>query len=80
MPSVQTIAEEFVGITHEESHGECAPTIVATFDSVKDIIAQSPPPRRPNRNSPLQSDDELRDELAAWGRVSAEASEDYGWE
>jgi hypothetical protein len=81
MPNnVETIAEEFVDIKEEVSLVEYAPTIVATFDSVKGIIANAPPPRRPNRNAPVEISRELADELEAWQRISAEASNDHGWE
>jgi hypothetical protein len=81
MPNdVETVAEEFVDIKEEVSLVEYAPTIVATFDSVKDLLANAPPPRRPNRNAPLEISSELANELEAWRRISAEASVDHGWE
>ena len=81
MPNdVETVAEEFVDIKEEASPVEYAPTIVATFDSVRGLVSNTPPPRRPNRNAPIEVTRELADELEAWGRISAEASNDSGWE
>ncbi len=51
-----------------------AVSLVASFDKVKPLLEGYPPPKRPNRNRPVASDDrQLQCELDAWELASDEA-------
>ena len=51
-----------------------AVSCLAPFETIRRLLADSPPPRRPNRNRPVRIvDSELRKELDAWDAASAEA-------
>jgi hypothetical protein len=80
MQNVETVAGEFIDVEIEVVQEDYAPSIVADYEAIKDLLANAPAPKRPNRSIPLEQDNELAEELEAWGRVSAEASEDNGWE
>jgi hypothetical protein len=51
-----------------------AVSFVMSFESVKHIVASSPPLRRPNRTKPIH-DPDLMAELEAWDAASDEALE-----
>jgi hypothetical protein len=48
-------------------------TRLVPFEVVKELLENSPPPRRPNRNRPIHDGGDLNAELAAWDRASDEA-------
>jgi hypothetical protein len=49
-------------------------SLLVPFAEVKHLLASYPPPRRPNRNRPVNlPDPELRRELEAWEAASDEA-------
>ena len=51
-----------------------AVSCLAPFETIRHLLADSPPPRRPNRNRPVGIvDSALREELDAWDAASDEA-------
>jgi hypothetical protein len=51
-------------------------SLLVPFAKVKHLLAKYPPPKRPNRNRPVNLvDPELRRELEAWEAASDEAFE-----
>lgn len=78
------MSEIVVHVVAKTQPGQLIPKIGANqavsclvpFDKVRDLLANSPPPRRPNRNRPLSAiDPVLREELGAWDAASDEALE-----
>jgi len=57
-----------------EIKADQAVSCLAPFEAIEHLLADSPPPRRPNRNRPTSVvDTELREELDAWDAASDEA-------
>jgi hypothetical protein len=57
---------------HQHPDEEYAATLIASFESVRGLVAQGRPPKRPNRTRPLHSPEELQAELDAWDAASDE--------
>ena len=57
------------GVARDRAISLCVP-----FAEVRHLLVKYPPPRRPNRNRPVNlTDPELRRELEAWDAASDEA-------
>ena len=57
-----------------QAKADQAVSCLAPFETVRHLLVDSPPPRRPNRNRPISIvDSALREELDAWDAASDEA-------
>lgn len=55
-----------------------AVSLVVPFERVRHLLVRYPPPRRPNRNRPIQqADAALQQELDAWEAASDETLERF---
>jgi len=75
-PDVQTIpGQPAEPLVHARNQ---AISMLVPFAAIRQFVVGSPPPKRPNRASPIHVDDpDLAAELAAWDAASDEALERF---